>query len=164
MTCSLTLDRAIARGKQAGIVFRPPASIATVADLARTIRVELPEEFAAFYARHDGAKGMGVAGNEDFLSIAEIGDRWQLLCEVWREIEPAPARSRSTDAGIRDTGWCERWIPFTDSPSGDHLCLDLSPDTGGTVGQVIRYWNGNPTRKLVASSFVDWLANVEWTP
>ncbi|MBA2539289.1 MAG: SMI1/KNR4 family protein, partial [Deltaproteobacteria bacterium] len=101
-----------------------------------------------FYAAHDGADGVAVADGEDLLSIDEIGRSWTGLRAVWSEI------------GDRQPGlWSAAWLPITHDGSGSYLCADLAAD--GVP--VLRYWLGEPARPRIASSFADWLAQVEWT-
>lgn len=152
----------VARGVEAGIVFRGPASESALRDLERLVDAPLPADFRAFYALHDGAEGIGIVGNDDFLCVAEIIKSWQLLHTVWSEIEQSPVRKPAP--GIAPVPYSPRWAPFTHDGGGSFLCLDMQPDaTLGHVGQIIRYWNSEPPT-LVAPSFAAWLDTVEWTP
>jgi cell wall assembly regulator SMI1 len=142
------LEVAIARGTRAGARFRSPAPFAQLAELERRVGGRLQEDLHAFYALHDGVDGIGVAGHEDLLSVAEAGDAWSMLREVWSELEP--------HQGL----WSDLWLPVTSDGGGSHLCVDLAADRLGTV---IRYWHVDPDRPRVADSFTKWLATVDWT-
>lgn len=142
------LEVAIARGVQAGAQFRPPAPAEEVAALERQLGRKLPDDLHEFYELHDGADGIGVVDNEDLLSIAEAGNAWSLLRDVWRELDPQP--------GL----WSDAWLPVTSDGGGSYLCVDLD---AGRLGCVIRYWHADPDRPRVADSFTNWLATVEWT-
>ncbi|WP_332455118.1 SMI1/KNR4 family protein [Burkholderia ubonensis] len=62
------------------------------------------------------------------------------------------------EPGIRGDWYNLKWIPLTHNGSGDHLCVDLDPDEGGRIGQVIRVWHDSPERELVAKGVGEWLA------
>jgi cell wall assembly regulator SMI1 len=158
------LKSAIARATRAGIVLRPPASGDALAKLEQLTKLRLPEDFRAFYSAHDGADGIGVANQEDLLSVSEIETSWQLLHDIWSPHKQD--RGREVDAGMAQVLWHAAWIPFTHDGGGSYLCVDLAPDesAGGRVGQVIQLWHSDPSRQLVTKSFAHWLADVEWTP
>ncbi len=57
--------------------------------------------------------------------------------------------------------WNKRWIPFATDGSGNYLCVDLDPDVGGTVGQVIQWAADPPYVEVTAASFRAWLETFE---
>ena len=157
-----SIERGVARGVAAGIVFRGPAPESALRELESLVGTPLPPDLRAFYALHDGAEGIGVAGYDDVLSVAQMVDNWQLLRDVWSEIEQTHVRAPA--AGIAPVLYSPRWVPFTQDGGGSFHCVDMQPDPRlGNVGQVIRYWNSEPPT-LVAPSFAVWLETVEWTP
>jgi cell wall assembly regulator SMI1 len=79
---------------------------------------------------------------------------------VWKELlERGAFRGVVSvpDKGVRNDWWNVKWIPVTQNSSGDHLCIDLAPAEGGTVGQMIFVWHGAPERSLVGASFQAWV-------
>lgn len=56
-----------------------------------------------------------------------------------------------------DEWWRLGWIPFCGDGGGDHLCVDLDPADGGTVGQVISMWHDMPNRDLTGTSLTDFI-------
>jgi len=161
---SSTIDLGLARAAKAGVVFRGPALPEGLLALEQIGGAPLPDDFVAFYARHDGAEGVGIAAYEDLLAVDEIAKSWRLLREVWSEIEHSPGGGMP--GGIAPALWSPAWLPFTHDGGGSHLCIDVASDRGpkGRRGRVIRYWNGDPDRQVVAPSFAAWLSAVQWTP
>jgi len=126
--------------------------------LEEVINKKLPEDFKAFYGVHNGqdTASEGLIDTEEFLSTERIMDEWQ----VWKDLYDKGVFDESVseaDDGIKERWWHPSWIPITYDGSGNHYCLDLSPDEGGKKGQIIRIWHDSPERELVASSFSEWL-------
>lgn len=142
------LEVAIARGVEAGVRFRPPASTAALAELERELGLVLPDDLRAFYALHDGAEGIGIAAYDDLLSVAEATAAWSLLRDVWSEIGAEPGM------------WSNAWLPITSDGGGSYNCVDLA---AAGSRPVIRYEHADPVRTRVADSFATWLATVDWT-
>lgn len=53
-----------------------------------------------------------------------------------------------------------RWIPLTYDGSGNHHCIDLSPADEGTHGQIIIMWHDMEERRILASSYKEWLESI----
>jgi cell wall assembly regulator SMI1 len=53
-----------------------------------------------------------------------------------------------------------RWIPITENQCGDNIFLDLDPDEGGSVGQIVDWWHEQALSKLVSASFDGWLQDI----
>ena len=49
------------------------------------------------------------------------------------------------------------WIPFASDSCGNFLCIDVDPDHGGSVGQVIEVAYDLSRLKVIASSLADYL-------
>jgi internalin A len=157
------LEPAIARAKEAGVVFRPQPDAERLDKLAAFVKAKLPEDFVAFYTRFDGAEDIAVADNTDLMSLEEILGACKLLRETWSEIDQVP--NSEAGAGIAPVMWTDAWVPFASDGGGSYTCMDLAPDlaAGGRAGQVISYWNSEAEKKILSASFADWLATVEWT-
>ncbi|WP_063802198.1 SMI1/KNR4 family protein [Burkholderia ubonensis] len=139
--------------------FRGPASDDDLRALEAGLGVALPEAWRASLRLHDGqdAGRTEPFAGETLLSARQILAQWS----IWRDLvvrgdladcegEPEP--------GIRGDWYNLKWIPLTHNGSGDHLCVDLDPDEGGRIGQVIRVWHDSPERELVAEGVGEWLA------
>ena len=53
--------------------------------------------------------------------------------------------------------WNPRWVPIADNGGGDFFCLDLAPSKGGSVGQVIVFFNDMNDRPRIAKPHAAWL-------
>ena len=131
--------------------------------LEAVIGKELPGDFRAYYRIHDGQQpypAPQLIDLEELLSVDRILDERK----IWFDLLVDKGGNRSgfphpsePDGGIKNDWYNEFWVPFTYNGSGDHLCLDLDPATGGTYGQVIRMWHDDPRRPLIATSFRDFM-------
>lgn len=135
----------------------PPATDEEIAGLQAALGVTLPEDYVACLKVHNGQDPDigGLFEGTEFLSTDEILAQWTVWKEVLDGGKLAGAQSEP-DSGIRNDWWNAAWIPFTHNGGGDHLCLDLAPDTSGTPGQVITMWHDSGTRVLVAPGFGAW--------
>ncbi len=127
-------------------------------ELEDLINKKLPENFKAFYRRHDGQSPTsdGMIDAEELLSISRIMEEW----EVWKDLDDKGVFDDSVsdaDNGVREDWWNPLWIPVTCDGSGNHYCLDLNPDEGGKKGQIIRIWHDSAERELIANSFEEWI-------
>ncbi|VWB32206.1 molybdopterin biosynthesis moeA protein [Burkholderia aenigmatica] len=138
-----------------------PASAHAIAALHGTLGTTLPDDLLESLRLHDGQADPATvfAENDALLSAHEIIAQWS----IWKKLVSGGDFDDMTSdpaAGIRDDWYNLKWIPFTHDGSGNHLCVDLDPAEGGTVGQVIRVWHDDDRRERVASSYAEWLARV----
>jgi cell wall assembly regulator SMI1 len=56
--------------------------------------------------------------------------------------------------------WRRGWIPFLANGGGDHLCLDLIAEDGGSPGQLIEYWHEEADRRVTYPSLDAWLSDL----
>lgn len=127
-------------------------------DLEDLIDKKLPDDFKAFYRIHNGqvAASPGLIDGEELLSTERIMEEWS----VWKELYDKGVFDDSVseaDNGVKEDWWHPLWIPITYDGSGNHYCLDLSPDEGGKKGQIIRIWHDSPERELIENSFKIWM-------
>ncbi len=127
-------------------------------ELEDLINKKLPENFKTFYRIHNGQSPMseGLIDGEELLCIKRIMEEW----EVWKELDDKGVFDDSVsdaDKGVREDWWNPFWIPITYDGSGNHYCLDLSPDEGGKKGQIIRIWHDSAERELIADSLEEWM-------
>ena len=52
------------------------------------------------------------------------------------------------------------WIPVAADVDGNSICVDMDPNGGGTIGQVIEFRREGTTPKLVAVGYGEWLQRV----
>jgi len=130
--------------------------------LEKTIGTKLPNDFKDFYKLHNGQNNSaGLIESEELLSFDRIIDEWS----VWKGLLDKKSFEKSgvpfesdADEGIKNIWWNKFWIPFTYDGSGNHYCIDLDPDKGGKVGQVIRMWHDDSERTLIADSFKEFIS------
>jgi len=137
---------------------RPPAVDAAIAATERALDVELPESLRASFRVHDGQSrdGPGLFPSGALLSLETIVAERAIWIDLLDRGDFQGARGEA-HGPVRDDWWNRRWIPLTYDGSGNHECLDLDPAPGGEVGQIIEMFHDEPTRRVTARSFVDWL-------
>jgi cell wall assembly regulator SMI1 len=160
----------LANAPELHITFQAGASDREIAKLEQHLDVTLPEDYKAFLRLCDGQSEEIAVGFYDgeLLSAKSVKFQWDTWKELldgdaWMELldDNVFVRSKSQpDQGVRDDWWNPRWIPFTHDGGGNHLCLDLEPAEGGTVGQIITMWHDSGERELKFPSFTAWLESV----
>jgi cell wall assembly regulator SMI1 len=142
------------------------ATDAKINKLEAKLGHKLPADFKQSWKIHNGqkyAEGDLVPPTESgeagyfLLALDNIWDEWKswkahIEAGQFADLEGGP------DKGIRSDWWHPGWVPFASNGGGDLLCIDLAPDKGGTVGQVITMNHESPDRTLLAKSFGEWLA------
>jgi cell wall assembly regulator SMI1 len=64
-------------------------------------------------------------------------------------------------ADFEDPRWWRRsWVPFLENGAGDHLCVDLAAEDGGTPGQVRMFYHDWESRPIRSPSLEAWLADL----
>ena len=56
--------------------------------------------------------------------------------------------------------WRRSWVPFLENGAGDHLCVDLAAEDGGTPGQVLMFYHDCDDRPIRSTSLEAWLADL----
>lgn len=139
------------------------ASETEISELEESLAIKLPEDVKASYRIHNGQSDgtYGFLDGREFLSVERIKQEWT----VWKDLldsgtfqdQDGHDIGSEPELGIRNVWWSAKWIPITYDGGGNHDCLDLEPSEGGNVGQIITMWHDDSDRKLVASSFREWL-------
>ena len=135
----------------------PPANDKEIKELGDTLGLSLPSELIELLKIHNGQKGNAawLFDSQEFLSTHRIIDEWN----NWNSFSHGatfPQKPASSELGIKDDWWNNKWIPFCSNGSGDHYCIDLDPTNFGTRGQIITLWHDYPQRELSALSLKDW--------
>jgi cell wall assembly regulator SMI1 len=128
------------------------ASQEQIDHLERLVGRPLPGDIRQSYAIHDGAYGLPFAGVFDYLlSLEDIASH----LATWRETLDLddPYRAEPNPVGpVKHVWWSMGWVPIVGEGTGDHLCIDLDPAEGGTVGQVFDFAHEyGPTEVLFPS-------------
>jgi len=108
----------------------------------------LPTAFRQLYRRRDG-QDLGVDAealvrNHMFVPLSNSASKKEMLDGMMGSDFDDPA------------WWRPGWVPFTESFGGDHYCVDIAAEGGGTPGQIIDFWHDAATRKVLAPSLADW--------
>jgi cell wall assembly regulator SMI1/predicted DNA-binding WGR domain protein len=62
---------------------------------------------------------------------------------------------------FEDPKWWRRgWIPFLSNGGGDHLCVDLNAEDGGTPGQLLTFYHDSKRRPVEYPSLHAWLSEL----
>ena len=134
---------------------RPGASATDIRAAEAQLGYTFPEVVREWFATHDGSTSCALLEYWDLYSLAEVVAAWKSLKTLYddgtfSEFESDPV------GPIRREWWHPAWIPLTGEPSGNHLCLDLAPEEGGCVGQVITWVHDDSVREMVAPTFPAW--------
>ncbi len=139
-----------------------PATASDIAKAEKAIGQPLPAELRELYLLHNGGE------ESDLFPSSEPGDMGysliplRALASTYRSAMKDADGKRSCDVakGVQAVEWCEGWIPFASNGGGDFQCVDLSPGTGGSVGQVIEVLHETGERRRLASSLTERLASM----
>lgn len=141
----------------------PGCSNKELSELERRLNCRLPEDFKAFYRRHDGQKGetTGLFCGLPVLSTDDLYKHW----EGWREIadEDEDIATEITgesypNGAIKPTYVNVKWIPLTYDGGSNHLGIDVDPGPAGVVGQVINFGRDENNKFVLASSLSNFIA------
>lgn len=160
-------------------LLNPGASRADFKALERAVGRKLPADFVAAYRRHDGQAEAyeddeGGEGNVPGLffgmPLLPLQDVVEEL-QVWREVladlaadgtlgELDESQSSHPPDHVKPVYANPFWVPFARDGAGNHLAVDLDPDTLGTVGQVIVFGRDEDVKYVLAPSFGAYLRHV----
>lgn len=154
------------------MALRHGAAPQAIADLEQRLGVALPESVKRFLAIHDGQDGNGLVFGNTLLSVAAIEEQWN----GWRELDEDAMNADCADLmGSEPEGaikplYCNcGWIPLTYDGGGNHIGIDLDPDTLGQSGQVIAFGRDEDIKRVLANSFpeyvetfIAWLERAHW--
>ena len=123
--------------------------------------LSLPDDLACSLKIHNGmrnnfARLFSAIEYDHLLTCAEMARDCKMLRQIVRGLEPSGALGAEGRAvcgsRIRDRHWCDGWLKVTDF-NGDGLVIDLDPGPRGSRGQVFRYYNSQPPRRVLADSW-----------
>ena len=134
------------------------ASPASLAATEKAIGFTLPEDLRHLLSRNAGGDDCFVLPGWDLFSPDRIITEWRIW-EALRSTEFVPEGNACEPEGpvLGDEWWRLGWIPFCGDGGGNHLCLDLDPASGGSVGQVITLWHDAPERQVIAPSLTEFI-------
>jgi cell wall assembly regulator SMI1 len=140
-------------------------SSATSTDLAAlmTISQNKVSDVIDFYKIHDGQKHYHLAFSSPWrlLSVKHIQSNLEAMNDEviadWEAEGLSPDDEAEANGPVKPVLWNEKWIPVAANGGGDLLCIDLDPDLGGQIGQVIVWWHETVLREVLYTSFSELL-------
>jgi cell wall assembly regulator SMI1 len=140
----------------------PGASERDLLAFERTIGANLPADARQSYLRHNGSAGvrlLSVVGEGKWVTVKEAARQWKFFQDIRPDLEAGGFLS--TPLGpMKEVHISPGWVPISDNSGGDHLCVDLDPAEGGTVGQLFSYWHEYGAWRFVAPSFTAFLEHL----
>lgn len=153
--------------------FGPPAIDPVLTSFEQLVRVQLPEDFKAFYRVHEGQgkSEYGLIFGLELLSLGRIKKEWTVWKRLSMEGSALPATGFQSDpeGHIRKQYLNLKWIPFISDGNGNHVGIDMDPDLDGRAGQVITFGRDTLRKRVLAPSFAGYLEyytsqlrNIDW--
>jgi len=115
---------------------------------------ELPEDYVAWLALHDGCHESSGPFEWELNDLASVIRSKKVLDGLLLDDEIFA----DADEGIEPPWWHRQWVPFASNGSGDHLFIDLKSTVEGERGRVMKYLRDSSRRTVVAPSFLDWVS------
>lgn len=135
-----------------------PATSQDISDLEAKIKTKLDPEHVEVLKVYNG--NIRLWGYE-LLSVQEIGENWERLIGMVSSEEHQALDSKvHADKGVENVWFSAGWIPFGGSGTGDYLCVDVKPASGGKEGQLVQFSHANGSRPVKASSIRGYLLRI----
>jgi cell wall assembly regulator SMI1 len=142
---------------------RDGASLEDIQELETHLGVTFPDSFRDFLAEHDGQDrkpGFGVMYVFEILSVEAIRENW----DDWRSLDEeamnedcAEFMTSEPPGFVKPLYTTPKWIPIAKDWGGNHFGFDFDPDELGTVGQIIRFGRDEDEKRVMASSFPEFI-------
>jgi cell wall assembly regulator SMI1 len=113
--------------------------------------LRLPDNFRQLYRWRNGQPPDCSANfdhNRMFTPLEEVADTKAMLDGMIGEEFDDPR------------WWRRTWVPFLSNGGGDHLCLDVLAEDGGSPGQLIAFWHDLERRSVEHPSIEAWLSSL----
>jgi cell wall assembly regulator SMI1 len=112
-------------------------------------KLKLPPDFRELYRWRNGqGDSASLQQNRMFSPLEEIAGSKEILDSMIGTDFDDPK------------WWRQGWVPFLGNGDGDHLCLDLSAEDGGTPGQLRAFWHAENDRDIEYASLEAWLSEL----
>lgn len=139
---------------QIGGGLNPGASDQEIEQFISDSGLSLPDEWSELYRWSNGQPedSIGVFFGVRFLPIEEVQSTmalWADLLEMNEEFDEGDIYSEP-DGYIKKLYANDKWVPITHDDCGNHIGIDLDPDSQGAPGQVIIFGRDEDVKKLVA--------------
>lgn len=121
-------------------------------------KVDLPADFKESAKIHNGQHGLAtpLIGSWRLLSLDDIVRDIKLMNKI-NAREKLDETEAVAVGPVKAVWWSSKWISIASNGAGDLICLDLTPETGGNVGQLVLFLHMSEKREVLASSFHEYL-------
>jgi cell wall assembly regulator SMI1 len=132
-----------------------------IAALEAAVGTQVSPDLRHLLSLHNGCLEAFVLPGWELFSAQRIVDEWKIWEELYRtQFKPEGETCLPSGPICSDEWWRLKWIPFCGDGGGNHLCIDMEPARGGTIGQVITMWHDEPTRALIAPSLTAFIEQI----
>ena len=133
----------------------PGATPEAIAQVEASMGIKLPDAVRASYLLHDGSGIIRLFPPGFYLTLEQMASQGammrQNLEEGWFEgLEYDPK------GPIRKVSYHPSWIPLTDN-GGNFTFVDLEPDDGGVIGQLVNFGRETGPEDVAASGVAEYL-------
>jgi len=133
----------------------PPASEDRLRELEALLGLSLPADLCASYAIHDGSTAFV---GDSLLTLDEIAAEWNAPTTLHADGTLVDDDITSVAGPVKAVWWSRAWIPILADGAGNLRCVDLDPDAGGDIGQIVHYWHDTGSRSVIDRDFKSVLA------
>jgi len=141
--------------------FAPPATAQDLAAYCDAFGEQIPPELAEVYA----IVGSGPLLTDNLLSIEQVIATRRMWDGIIADSDDPDSdyheviTSWNPDA-VSALYWKSGWVQFAMDGGGNGFAVDLVPEAGGTVGQVINVGSDEDYRTVLGASVSDFLARI----
>lgn len=133
----------------------PGASEAEIDTTETQMELSLPEDFKTSVLIHNGQDGrFRLVEPWELIPIDGIASEAERMDTIFDNPDDPEIETRGA---VKPMLWNTSWIPFAADGTGNLLCLDLDPDEGGKIGQVILWASDPPYIEVIAANYRAWL-------
>ncbi|NNC38126.1 MAG: hypothetical protein EX271_09145 [Acidimicrobiales bacterium] len=137
------------------------AKLEDITSAETAIACEFSEDLKHLLSLHDGSNEYQVLPGWELYSCARIVDEWSVWENLYQtQFKPEKYRCNPNGTIKGDEWWRLKWIPFCGDGGGNHLCLDMDPPAGGTIGQIITMWHDADNRDVAAKSLTGYISMI----
>ncbi len=129
--------------------------------------MELPEELKAIYELNNGQSGgVGIFFGLEFLPIDGVIKQWKVWDRINKQEKDGSLKNMNSFCtsypaeAIKIAYTDSMWIPFTYDYGGNHIGVDLDPDTAGKVGQIINFGADEDGKVVLAENLQIFLERI----
>ena len=138
-----------------------PASEDDIKKLEKALKLNLPDDFKESLLIHNGQNEndylITFVDYQKLLSVNKMIENYKMFCNLFGKKEFSVIKPEDCKYIKRNYIYNHKWLKFTESDS-DGLILDFDPAEKGTAGQIFfRPHDDNPTDKVIAKSYEEWL-------